>query len=297
MPFNVPPVFGAYDAVIKGMGDSNALAKQRADAILAQIKAQRENEVIDAELLNNKLRTEAYAKQVAQMNLPKTKLETEKSKMEAEAIKRSQVYAALNSLYDTSKNDVVSAASMYNSLKERGLLPEDLTALEGPEATFNNPGQTSIMSNFRPEALGPYLEGMGRPKEVAQLQTADINRNARTATAEAAGQFGLAKQALTNQGNLDVAKIRADADKVKAAAKAGQMPNYEKYLISLVQAGVMTLEEAQQELIEVNLTRNPAAYKPGPMQIEGINREPSAAEKFRLGGGTTQLKADPLGIR
>lgn len=284
MPLNVPPIFGAYDAVNKGMADSNALAQQRAQAILAQIKAQRENEIIDAELLNNKLRTEAYAKQVAQMNQPKTKQETQKSQAEAGLVNQQSQYAPLQAISILAKTNP-AAYSEYINRPEN----EDLKKILGDQ--------------FNQEATQAYLQGI-MPNNPTKLRVADTTADA----ARGGHELRYLANKDTVEGRHIDSKIAADSRVAAAGARptkpSAPYENDPKYIAGIILNKINTVgwegltpqeKQVYNKLIEMKLLTNPASQKPGPMQLEGINREPSAAEKFRSGGA--EPKADPLGIR
>lgn len=274
---NFNPQTGFYsfmDAINKQAQSGNVLAQQRAAAMLADIQAKREDEKITAEIENNRLRTQAYAQQVAQSMLPKTKAENKKQTAEAALLEMQSRYPEIAAIQARSQNNPALFKEWINR-------PENET-----------------LKNIFGEESGPGVEAYMRgimPGNVTKTEVADINRNARTATAEATGQFGLEKQRIANEGILGRQTL---ANQGRASQQATKPPSVDQVYAFLAQKKAQGIPLSQQEL-DV-MAQIEAKYKAAQAQAAAAQTKPQinlkdygvktttpAEERQRIEGGNT----------
>lgn len=285
-----PKFYNSLDALNRGSQDVNVLAQQRAAALLAKIKADRENEIIDSDIAHKKAMADSYRAQV-EAQLAKTQMEKPYDVARANDLKRQAAYAPLNAIYEQMQSDIPSAAQSYNQLKEKGLLPDDVLALEGPEATFSNPGQPEVRSRFNPGVMKGLLEGFGRPKAVTDIQKTGMQQTGATE-----------RNTATNQTQIEIAKIRADATRALAAVKQGQIPkeNFENWVTSKMRSGELDPTEGINLVMQARQAAAQAAASQTAPTIDlgqyGVPTTNPAIERQKMGGGspTQQPKRKPL---
>lgn len=215
---------------------ASALAMQEVERKLKEIQAAREDEKITAEIMANKARSDAYAKQVA---LQGEALNRQKPYDEARAqdLKLSSLYAPLNAIESMSGTNIPAAAAAYNKIRDQ--LPPHIRALElEQDATFANKGQPPVLSRFNPEAMPGLMEGFGRPKTAADLEKERIKQEgAATRAAEA------------NRTKLNIAQLNASVKRAIEDIKAGNpntKMNVEQQLTQLLRSGDLNFNEFMQ---------------------------------------------------
>lgn len=278
----MPDFTNPYDAYMGGKSQSQVMAKERADRLLAEIIANNKQREIDSGLADSDmarklkqaeldsfpeknrieaLNAKAYAEQVA-AQAESIRRGKPFDEARAQELQTQNLYGPLSAINHMARTDVGGAAAAYDKIAEQ--LPPSIRAVLESQQPSGFPG--GYQSRFKPDSMGELLKAFNRSKSVTQLEKQGM-----------VGDQSNTNNIRDNQTKLSIAQLQSAAKKAVADIAAGKYTNkqWEDHITRRVLSGELTEEEGhilQMEFKAASALNSAAQDRPESM-IPGMETQ------------------------
>jgi len=272
----MPDFTNPYDAYMGGKSQSQVMAKERADRLLAEIVANNKQREIDSGLADadimrklkqaeldslpeknrvESLKAQAYADQVA-AQAEALKRGKPFDEARAQELQTQNLYGPLSAIHHMARSDVGGAAAAYDKIADQ--LPPSIRAVLESQQPSGFPG--GYQSRFKPDSMGELLKAFNRSKSVTQLEKQGM-----------VGDQSNTNNIRDNQTRITVAEINANAKRAAEELKAGNkgaMKTFEQYIVSLISSGQMDFQQGMQYVESVKAAAANASAAQDKPQVD-----------------------------